>query len=481
MRLFLVGGAQPAAKRAGARKEATVAVQGDGHGRTGTTRISRRNLLGRAAALGAATSLGTAGAAQAAPRFGRAPAVIRGQESATLEMWGFDEGRLNFARGVLELPAFKEKHPNVTINIRQFPFDQMHDRLLAALASGRGAPDLVDIEIARFSQFLKGERVGFVPLNDRIGAEIENIYRPAASDPWTWQDQIYGLGNELNAVVFAYRSDLLQEAGVETPFASWEQAIAAGKLVSQGDTKMFAVHDLAFGDWFMMAQHAGTSLFDAEGEYQGDNPLSVEAMTFLHGLVYTDQVAGLAPADAQNMWMGPAYWAAFRANRFAAVWGPPWHLGTLQMNVPELSGKWAVQRLPTGLGESRPTANFGGTGQCITEQSQHQDIAWDFIAAGNLSADGNLVDFKARTVYPAYIPTYQRPELQEPSEYFSGAQLAQLYAEVAPELPPFNQSPYFNDAVDAMQRVVITPVMQDKAQPEAALQELRAEIDKLKS
>ena len=44
--------------------------------------------------------------------------------------------------------------------------------------------------------------------------------------------------------------------------------------------------------------------------------------------------------------------------------------------------------------ESRPTANFGGTGQCITEQSQYPDICYDLIAAGNLTAEGNLFDFE---------------------------------------------------------------------------------------
>ena len=195
-----------------------------------------------------------------------------------------------------------------------------------------------------------------------------------------------------------------------------------------------------------MAQHAGTSLFDAEGNYQGDNPLSVEAMQFVHDLVFEHQIAGIAPADAQNDWFGPAYWAAFKANKFTMLYGPPWHIGGLQVNVPEQEGKWAAQRLPTGLGESRPTANFGGTGQCITEQSQNQDIAYDLIAAGNLSVEGNLYDFEQRTVYPAYIPTYERPELQEASPYFSGAKIGELYASVAPELPPFNQSPSFFDA-----------------------------------
>ncbi len=443
------------------------------------SRISRRDLLGATA--GAASALGLArGGVQASTSPARRAPVVRSQAEATLEVWGFNRERLNFAQNASELPVFKDKYPNVTVNFREFPFAQMHDKLLAALVSGQGAPDVAEVEIARFSQFLKGERVPFVPLTERIGAEIDNIYKPAASDPWSWGGEIYGLGNELNAVVLTYRKDLLDELGVETPFETWDQVIEAGKqIVADGETKTFAVHDIAFGDWFQMAQHAGTSLFDAEGNYQGDNPLSVEAMQFLHDLVYTHQIAGIAPADAQNDWFGPAYWAAFNANKFTMLYGPPWHIGGLQINVPDQEGKWAAQRLPTGLGESRPTANFGGTGQCITEQSQNQDIAYDLIAAGNLSVEGNLYDFEQRTVYPAYIPTYERPELKEPSSYFSGAKIGELYASVAPELPPFNQSPSFNDAVQAMVRIVITPVMNERSEPEPALQELGDEVERL--
>jgi arabinosaccharide transport system substrate-binding protein len=115
--------------------------------------VNRRRLLG-ATAGAAALGIGAA-----APR--RTSAAR--QEAATLEFWGFDEGRLNFAKAASELPAFKDAHPNVTINFREFQFDQMHDRLLAALASGRGAPDIADVEIARFSMFIKGERIPFVP------------------------------------------------------------------------------------------------------------------------------------------------------------------------------------------------------------------------------------------------------------------------------------------------------------------------------
>jgi ABC-type glycerol-3-phosphate transport system substrate-binding protein len=320
-----------------------------------------------------------------------------------------------------------------------------------------------------------------VALDERIGADMDNIYKPAAVDPWSYGGTVYGLGNELNAVVFAYRQDVMDAAGIETPFATWDDVIAAGKtIVADGETKMLAVHDLAFGDFFMASQFAGTSFFDAEGNYQADNELGVEALTFLRNLVYEDGIAGLAPADAQEKWAGPPYWAAFRANKFVAVWGPPWHLGNLMNNVADQSGKWAVQKIPTGLGEGRPTANFGGTGQCITEQSQNQDIAWDLLQAGNLTVDGALNDFRARTVYPAYIPAYESEELKQPSEFFGGAQIGQVYASVAGELPPFNQSPLFADAPLAMEGVVITPVMNDRIEPAAALQELGEQVAGMK-
>ena len=449
--------------------------------RTLPTPISRRRFLGATA--GAAGALGLAArGAKAGPVGASRPAYTRRAQGAELEMWGFDTQRLDFAKAAAELPAFKEKHPDVTINFREFAFDEMHDKLLAALASGNGAPDIADVEIARFSSFLKGDRVPFVALNDRIGAEIENIYRPAASDPWTWEDQIYGLGNELNAVVLSYRTDVLEGLGIETPFETWDQIIEAGKkITADGETKTFALHDIAFGDLWQMGQHAGTSFFDAEGVFQGENPLMIEALQFLQDLVYTHEVAGIAPAIATDDWMSPAYWAAFRANKFTMLWGPPWHLGRLAVELPDQAGKWAVQKLPTGLGESRATANFGGTGQCITEQSENPDIAFDLLAAGNLSVEGNLNDFRARTVYPAYIPTYERPELQEPSPYFGGAQVGQIYASVAPELPPFNQSPGFTDATLAMERVVITPVMNNREEPAPALKELVDQVAEMGS
>jgi arabinosaccharide transport system substrate-binding protein len=438
-------------------------------------RLSRRRFIGGMVALPVAASVGS-GLLSACDGGGTTGTTAGGN---TLEFWSFDELRLIFVKKTLQSDAWKSAHPDVKVNFRIFPHPQMHDKLLSSLVAGQGAPDIADVEVSQFGKFLRGDRIPFVSVNDRIGDQIDDLHKPAATDPWSWEEEIYGVGNELNTVTLAYRTDVMQDAGVKTPFETWDEVIAAGKKASRGDTKMFAIHDIHYADWFMMAQHAGTTLFDENGEYVGDNPEGVAAMEFNHDLVYDHAIAGIAPADATNDWFGPAYWAAFKANRFVATWGPPWHLAGLPQFVKNQSGKWTAQPLPEGLGEGRPTANFGGTGQCITEQSANPDLAWELIEACNLTVEGVIEDFKARTIYPAYRPAYDAPELHQPFGYFSNIKIGEIYESVAAELPPFNQSPIWFEGMEALIRTVVTPVMQDRADAKTALTDLRTEVENL--
>ena len=431
----------------------------------------------------ATTAAGGASSGAAAPAGETAIAIgpAGGTAKTTLEFWAFSSDRIKFVQELLKSNTWTSMHPDVAVNFRVYQYEDMHTKLLAALASGVGAPDIADVEISRFSRFLKGERVGFIPLNDRIGNEINNLYTAAATAPWSWQDQIYGLGNELNTCVLGYRKDVMDSLGVKTPFETWDDYIAGGqKVVAAGKSKMCAVHDIHFGDWYMLSQSSGTTMFDAQGNYQADNDKSVTVMQFLRDLVYKSKIAMIAPAEANDNWTPPTYKAALKAEQWVSTWGPPWHFGGLFDSLKDQSGKWAAQAFPKGLGDSKPTANFGGTGQCIPEQSKNADIAWDLIKLCNLTKEGVLTDFKIRTAYPAYKPAYDDPALQAPSEFFGGQKIGELYSSIAPELPPFQQSPVWPEATEAMNRIVITPVMQDKADAKTALTELGAEVKRLK-
>src|SRR5207244_6195567 len=170
-------------------------------------------------AAAAAPTTAPAAAATTAPQ---AQAPAKTGAAATLEFWAFANERLGFVKDTVQA------HPELTINYRVFPYQEMHDKLLAAVTSGRGAPDIVDVEISRFGGFLKGDTVPFVPLNDKIGTDLDSLYQSAATDPWSWKGKIYGVGNELNCCLLAYRKDVMSDLGVPTPFNAWTDVIAAG-------------------------------------------------------------------------------------------------------------------------------------------------------------------------------------------------------------------------------------------------------------
>lgn len=437
---------------------------------------SRRTLLAAAAAAG----LGAAGLAGCTTRTGTPTSGggDGGGEDQALTYWSFDDGRVAIAKHVAESSAFTSSHPGVKLSIQRFPWAQMHDKLLAALVSGRGAPDMADIEIQRFSQFIGGNEVPLVDLTDRLGADREQLVTGAATAPWTWKDRIYGIGTELNAVTLGYRQDIMDDNNISTPFKSWDDIIASGQKISaQGKTKMFPVHDRSIWDFLMVQQLWGGSFFE-NGEYAGDSDSGVAALTWLHDLLYEYKIASIAPSTAANTYNGPEFWAAFGNNEYAALFGPPWMFTGLLKTVPALAGKWRMQEIPPGLGDSAPTALIGGTGQTITNQSKKANVCWDLIKLTNLSLDSSRFEFETRAVYPTYKEALTQDWLKEPVKYFGNQRIGDVYAKVAPEVPEWQVGPSLYPAIDTTVRVALTPVINNKADPATALRAVRQEIPK---
>jgi len=388
----------------------------------------------------------------------------------TLEFWGFADNRNKWYEAMAQ--EFKKIHPNVTINIRSFPYEEMHNRLLTALVAGIGAPDIADVEISRMGQFVKGGAVGFVPLNDLIGDEINNLYVASATAPWTWQGQIYGIGNELNAVLMFYRWDLYEKAGLANPGSTWEEFIENGKKLAATGVKTLAIDDQGWSYWWIIAS-AGNGFFDADGNVSADNEFGRRTMQLLYDMLHTYEIAMFAPRDA-------AYYGAMQQDAFAVHLGAPWYQGFMKDNAASLAGKWMLQPLPLFAdGSGAPTATFGGTGTVITRQSKYPQIAWEFIKFANLTVDGQLLAFDMANLFPTYMPAWSDDRLYRTDDYFSGQRPAAIIREVAPKIPPLHNSPYWPEVTDAFTRLVVTPVLQKTATMDQAFAEFRREVDRI--
>ena len=409
-----------------------------------------------------------------------ASSVSRSSGGETLTLWNFSNGRNKVLEAILNSDQWKSRHPNVTVNVSTF--SNINEKLQAALHAGRGAPDIAEIEINSWPTYA-GKYVPFLPLNKRIGDKIHDLYTPSATAPWSWNDTIYGIGDQLNVVVLAYRQDIMHKLGIKTPFETWDEVVAAGKqVVKKTGSKLFGIYDLDPTDYRAILQNEGSDIFDTKGNFVGDSEKGITAMQFNHDLVYKYKVAEVAPATASNPTSAPDYIAGFKSGRYVAIFGPPWLLSYLELDVPEQAGKWTMQKLPKSLvGKGEPTANIGGTGMCITNQSKNVDLAWDLIYTQNLTTEGILHGYELRTTYPTYKPAYKTPILEQPSAYFGGIKVGELYASLAPDVQAFVPPLIWPQVSQALISNVITPVMQNKTDARSALTALAAQIKTMHS
>lgn len=388
----------------------------------------------------------------------------------TLEFWGFADNRNQWYQAMAE--KFKEIYPDVTINIRSFPYEEMHNRLLTSLVARIGAPDIADVEISRMGQFVKGTELGFVPLSRYLGDDINDLYTGAATAPWSWQGEVYGIGNELNTVLMYYRWDLYEKVGLDHPGTTWEEFIENGKKLDSIGVKTLAIDDQGWAYWWIIAS-AGGGFFDADGNIAADNEMGRKALELLHSMLHEHEIAMFAPQDA-------AYYGAMQQDAFAVHFGAPWYQGFMKDNAASLEGKWKMAPLPIFAdGSGARTATHGGTGTVITNQSRHPDIAWEFIKFANMTEEGVLAAFDMVNLFPTYTKVWDNPRLYRTDDYFSGQRPAEFISEVAPEIPPLNNSPYWPEATDAFTRLVITPVLQDTQSIDDAFAAFRAEMNRI--
>lgn len=443
-----------------------------------TKRYSRRDFLrmaGVAAGAAALAACAPAGGAPAAPAAGgeeaAKPAEVKGEVNLTF--WGFATNRNKWYQALAE--KYKEEHPEVTIEVQEIAYQEMHDKVLTTLVAGTGAPDIADIEISRFGQYVKGERVGFLPLNDRLGDDINNLYQRSALSPWSWQGKYYGLGNELNACLLFYRWDLLQEAGIEYPINTWEEFAQKGiDYVAKTGKKWVSLSPTGWDYWWIIAQ-AFNGFFDAEGNPSFDNEGGVKTMKMLADWRWKDDIA-IMRAE------GNAWYGQMSAGEFAVHMGAPWMQGFMKDNAADLQGKWEMQLLPLWEdGSGAKSGTYGGTGTCITEQTKYPDICWDFIRYCNLTNDGVLLGFEMQNLFPTWKPAWDDPRMQFQDPYFNNQKPAEFITQAAPHMPPLNNSPWWPEVTDAFSRLVITPVLAEETkQPvEEAMAACREEVNRI--
>ncbi|WP_070041733.1 ABC transporter substrate-binding protein [Robinsoniella peoriensis] len=307
-------------------------------------------------------------------------------DATELEMWTFVELHGNHFQDMAE--KWNEANPDrqVSLNVNVLPYEDMHNKLQIALQSGEGAPDIVDIELGKFANFLKGEPQ-LEALNDAIDPYREDIVA-SRIELYSKDGKNYGIPSHVGATVAFYNTEMLEAADIDyttiKTYADLKEAglklkEATGKYIISADTSaLWQLNDL-------IAQQKKDWVDDA-GNVNVNIPEAQKGLETLKDL----QTAGVATTiPGGNPDTEEAY-AYYNAGEVACAIMPMWQMSRYTSYMTDLKGKIAIAPAPV-LEEGMPSSvGGGGTGTCVTNQCSDVQLAKDFLAYAKLSVDGNI-------------------------------------------------------------------------------------------
>ncbi|VBB07366.1 Hypothetical protein LUCI_2610 [Lucifera butyrica] len=392
-------------------------------------------------------------------------------KATTLTFWTFQELHKQFMDDAVA--TWNKKHPDKPIVLKTdvYPYDEQHNKLLIALQSGTGAPDLADIEIGKFANFLKGSKPGLVPLNDIVDPVKDKLIMGRIEN-YAKNGQYYGIDYHVGAEVMYYNKEILDQAGVNVnDIVTWDDYIAAGKKVVEKTGKpMTTIETTEHWSYYPLIVMQGSDFLDKDGNVILDNETNRKTLQMLQDMLYKEKIAVPAPGGYHH---SEEYWAWMDKGNAASVWMPMWYMGRFVQYMPDLKGKIVIRPMPVFPG-GKKSAGMGGTGTAITTQCKNIELAKQFLAEAKLSKEGSIKTWTILGFDPIRSDAWSDPAMAAPNKYtdYFGTDIFNTLKSVVSDIGSINVGPKFPDAVSLVQKNVCFKVLKERSQtPEQALKE----------
>lgn len=393
-------------------------------------------------------------------------------EGATeLSFWTFNEQHMD----IFEESAKKwnEENPEqaIKLNAQTYPFDQMHNNLSLALQSGKGAPDIADIEIRQFANFLKGD-VQLEPMNEYVEPELDKVIKERF-DLYAKDDQYYGLPYHVGATVMYYNQEIMDEAGVDIDsIETWDDYIEAGKQVVEKTGKtMTTVESTEQFTLFPLISQRESNYFDENGEIILDNEVNVETLQFVQDLIYKHEIAETAPGGKHH---AEEYYGFMNDGEAASVMMPIWYMGRFLDYMPDLEGKMQIRPLPRWEEGGNRSAGIGGTGTVVTNQSADTELAKEFLAYTKLTEEANINLWTVLGFDPPRFDVWDKEEMRADNKYYSYFHegIFDMLLDIKDEIAPiYYTADYPNAQNEIESNVLFNVIMNKNKTPQEALSE----------
>lgn len=402
-------------------------------------------------------------------------------KTTTLSFWTFQELHKAFMDDAVT--SWNKANPNNKIVLKTdvYPYEEMHNKLLISLQSGVGAPDLADIEISKFANYLKGKNPQLVSLNNVVKPVLAKCIK-ARFDNYAKGGNYYGIDYHVGATVMYYNNEYLKKAGVNADqIVTWDDYVAAGKKVVAATGKpMTTVEVTEHWTFYPMLSQYGSDIFAKDGKVILDSPANAKVLTFIKDMMYKDKIAVPAPGGFHH---SEEYWAFMNKGGAASLMMPMWYMGRFVQYMPDLKGKMIIRPLPAWKKGGSRSGGMGGTGTVVTVQTKNRDLAVKFLAAAKLSKEGAIKTWSLLGFDPIRWDVWNDPAMNADNQYtdYFGKGIFEMLTQIKDEINPTVITDKYPLAIDLLKRNVCFKALKEQSQtPEQALKEAADELRKSK-
>ena len=366
----------------------------------------------------------------------------------TLTVWTWDPA--------FNIPAIKEAgniykadHPDFELKVVETLSDDCETKLITAAESGdlSTLPDIVLMQDNSYQKFVSIYPEAFTDLTDS-GIDFSQFAAGKLSYS-TVDGKNYGVPFDNGAVIGAYRTDYLEQAGYtidDLTDIDWIRFIEIAKDVKEKTGKYMLSGQADSPDMVMeMLQSAGASLFDKDGKpAMTDNAALKECIS-----IYQKMVEEGVYYEVNN-W--DDYVSSITTGQVAGVINGNWISATI-MGMKDTSGKWAITNMPKLIETPNATnySNNGGSSWYITSNCKNKDLAIDFLKstfAGSVKLYENILPTTG--AIGTYAPAADSTAYQEPQEFWNNQPIFAKIVDFSLKTPTNNTSPYYYDGRNAI-------------------------------
>lgn len=183
-----------------------------------STAASRRANVSRRTFVQGAAATSIAGTALGTSLLGSRLATAQDQVNLViLTHWGSEALLTPFQSMIAE---YQELNPNVSIELQTVAFDELLNRITTGQLGG-DTPDAFHFYNLWLPDFAGSDLLAAPP--EAVVSDVQDAYPEGTVNGASYNDQVWGYPTEVNLWQLLYNKQMLQEAGVEQPPATWDE------------------------------------------------------------------------------------------------------------------------------------------------------------------------------------------------------------------------------------------------------------------